>query len=60
MFSPEEIGVEDNGAEETGDTENNAEEELHGTQDQQRVLANNWRDGIAEKMWTDAIAMNTG
>ncbi|XP_010480567.1 PREDICTED: putative nuclease HARBI1 [Camelina sativa] len=41
------------------DDENHEEEQLHGTQDQQRVLANNWRATIAENMWTDAMNMGS-
>ncbi|XP_010485100.1 PREDICTED: uncharacterized protein LOC104763425 [Camelina sativa] len=39
-------------ADEIVDDGNNEEEQLHGTQNQQRVVANNWRATIAENMWT--------
>ncbi|XP_010473746.1 PREDICTED: uncharacterized protein LOC104753153 [Camelina sativa] len=41
------------------DDGNNEEEELHSTQEQQRMLANNWRATIAENMWTDAMNMRS-
>lgn len=59
VFLPEENDVEESGVDERDDTENNANEELQGTQDQQRVLANNWRASIATHMWTDAMNMES-
>ncbi|XP_023644308.1 uncharacterized protein LOC111832173 [Capsella rubella] len=56
---PEENDVEESGVDERDDAENNANEELQGTQDQQRVLANNWRASIATHMWTDAMNMES-
>ncbi|XP_010424411.1 PREDICTED: uncharacterized protein LOC104709511 [Camelina sativa] len=46
-------------ADERVDDGNNEEEQLHGTQNQQRVHANNWRATIAENMWTNAINMGS-
>ncbi|KAL1200342.1 Protein ALP1-like [Cardamine amara subsp. amara] len=54
VFPPEESGVE-----ETGDDENHVDEEIHGTEEQQRVLANAWRAAIAANMWTDAMNMGS-
>ncbi|EOA25794.1 hypothetical protein CARUB_v10019161mg [Capsella rubella] len=49
---------EETDVDEKYDDGNNEEEQLHGTQEQQRVLANNWRATIAATMWT--YAMNMG
>ncbi|XP_023636070.1 uncharacterized protein LOC111829985 [Capsella rubella] len=61
MFLPEEDGnnEEENDVDERYDDGNNEEEQLHGTQEQQRVLANNWRAIIAATMWTYAINMGS-
>ncbi|CAE6226183.1 unnamed protein product [Arabidopsis arenosa] len=54
----EENDVEEADVHERDEDENN-EEQLHGTQEQQRVLANNWRATIAANMWTDAMNMGS-
>ena len=46
-----------NGVDESGDDENNVYGEVQCTQEQQKVLANNWRATILENMWTDAMNM---
>ncbi|KAL0740996.1 hypothetical protein Bca4012_082509 [Brassica carinata] len=53
---PEETVVQQRDDEERGEEENN-DEVFHGTQEQQRVNANNWRANIAETMWADALHM---
>jgi len=55
VFLPEEGVLEENDINESGDDENNAYEEAQGIQEQQRVLANNWRATIAENMWTSVM-----
>ncbi|KAL1196027.1 hypothetical protein V5N11_030091 [Cardamine amara subsp. amara] len=52
------VPEEESGVDERGDDENHVDEEIHGTEEQQRVLANAWRAAIAANMWTNA--MNTG
>ncbi|XP_010495587.1 PREDICTED: uncharacterized protein LOC104772700 [Camelina sativa] len=56
LVVPEEDAVEETNVDQRNDEE---EEQLHGTQEQQRVLANTWRANIAASMWTDAMNMGS-
>ncbi|CAH2060354.1 unnamed protein product [Thlaspi arvense] len=47
--------VEGSGVGERDDEEFNKDEVLQGTQEQQKVNANNWRANIAATMWTGAM-----
>ncbi|WZZ27214.1 hypothetical protein YC2023_010615 [Brassica napus] len=44
-------------AQEKGADENMDDDVQNGTQEQERVNANNWRANIASNMWTDAMHM---
>ncbi|XP_019084283.1 PREDICTED: putative nuclease HARBI1 [Camelina sativa] len=56
LVVPEEDDVEETNVDQINDEE---EEQLHCTQEQQRVLANTWRANIAASMWTDAMNMGS-
>lgn len=59
MF-PEEIAVtngNESDAQDIGEDENMDDDLQNGTQEQQRVNANNWRANIAAAMWADAMHM---
>ncbi|XP_033131942.1 putative nuclease HARBI1 [Brassica rapa] len=59
---PEEVVVADDNesdVQEIGEDENMDDDVQNGTQEQQRVNANNWRANIAATMWTDAMHMGS-